>query len=140
MRRYQTDLKLQRLSRVAPFDSLGPADLRDVASAADDLELHAGEILCEQGRRGIEAFVVVEGELDVSVDGEHLSVIGPGEWAGEMSLLDGGGRSATVTAATDAWVAVFVKPALTRLLSDHPHLSRHLMRTLTVRLRSATVS
>jgi hypothetical protein len=86
--------------------------------------LSPGSLLTEQGEPGDELYLVLDGVLEVSVHGERLAEIGPGTVVGERSLLEGGRRTATVTALTDCRIAVASAPqierdALVRLATGH---------------------
>lgn len=86
--------------------------------------LSPGSLLTEQGEPGDELYLVLDGVLEVSVDGERLAEIGPGTVVGERSLLEGGRRTATVKALTECRIAVASSPqierdALVRLATGH---------------------
>ena len=69
-------------------------------------KLRAGETLVAQGDEGDELFLLFDGVLEVERDGEVIAEVGPGAILGEMALLEGGARTATLRAATDCRVAV----------------------------------
>jgi CRP-like cAMP-binding protein len=83
------------------------------------------------------AYVIVSGEAAVSVDGNTVGKIGPGEMVGEMGLIDGGLRAATVTADTDMDVYVIEPGRFRALLDDVPTLTKALLVSVTRRLRNA---
>ncbi|MFW5837561.1 MAG: cyclic nucleotide-binding domain-containing protein, partial [Desulfovibrionaceae bacterium] len=104
------------------------------------LELSAGETLFRQGEAGGYLHVVLSGRLGVRQaddDGESMEVgeVGPGEVAGEIQLLTGGRRTATVTALTDVVLARCSQPALDRLAAATPEAARRLLDTIRRRLR-----
>jgi Cyclic nucleotide-binding domain len=70
-------------------------------------KLDQGDVLVEQGEQGQELFLLLDGMLEVEVDGEVMTEVGPGAILGERALLEGGTRTATLRAATPARVAVF---------------------------------
>lgn len=94
----------EHLRSVPLFADLDKHELDILAQASTELRLSAGKVLMTQGRLAHEMFVVMEGTLEVTRDGEHIADIGPGGFAGEMALLTHVPRSATVTAKTDVLV------------------------------------
>lgn len=76
-------------------------------SGASHRRLAEGEILCEQGEPGNELYLLLDGFLDVVVDGEPVVQVGPGAVLGERAVLEGGRRTATLQAATPVRVAVY---------------------------------
>jgi CRP-like cAMP-binding protein len=90
----------ERLKEVPPFASL-PDDIRDrFAVWVDELKVDAGRHLAEQGDWAYELFVIEDGQAEVHQDGEKIAELGPGEFFGEMGVLEKAPRNATVIAAT----------------------------------------
>jgi CRP/FNR family transcriptional regulator, cyclic AMP receptor protein len=81
--------------------------------------------------------VVVSGTVRVEIGGQNVATLGPGEFFGEMSLLDGGPRTATVVAETDVVVEVIGQREFSALIEDTPHLAKKLLIGLARRLRAA---
>ena len=94
------DAKLDHLRAVRLFRNCSHKQLEQVAEIVDEVEVDAGRQLCRQGDAGHEAFVVISGEAAVSVDGKDVGTAGPGTLVGEISLIDHGTRTATVTATS----------------------------------------
>ena len=94
----------QHLRSVPLFADLDKHELDVLASASTELRLPAGQVLMTEGRTAHEMFVVMQGTLEVTKDGEHVADIGPGGFAGEMALLTHAQRHATVTAKTEVLV------------------------------------
>lgn len=91
------DAKTRALAGVALFAHCGPRDLEFVASRADEVDVAAGHELLRQGQPGDTFFVLLEGAAAVDVDGEPRRTLGPGDFFGEISMLDRGNATATVT-------------------------------------------
>ncbi len=92
---------LDALSRVPLFADLGEDELQEIAGSMHVREFAAGEVVTAEGA-GADAFFVVDaGEGEVSVQGEPRATVGPGDYFGEIALMMGAERTATVTAATD---------------------------------------
>ena len=89
------------LKKVPLFSGLDDRELEEIASSMKERRVSAGETVLEQGAGGAGFFVVDEGEAEVTVDGTARGTIGPGDYFGEIALLTGSDRTATVTARTD---------------------------------------
>ena len=93
----------------------------------------AGRVLTEQGERGREFGVILEGEAVVEIDGTEVARLGAGDHYGELALLDkpgtGPGRRATVTALTDITLAAMSVPEFRTLLDDMPEVANRIMQT-----------
>jgi small-conductance mechanosensitive channel len=113
------------LKAVPLFRDLPPDAKRQLAEAARTARYIKGETIIRQGDEGSELFVVDSGEVAVSVHGTgdqdvHLQTLGAGKFFGEMSLLAGAHRSATVRAADDCELVVIGKPAMAAIFNQHP--------------------
>ena len=116
------------LSRIDLFGVLDPKDLSDLQDKADALLCRAGEPIVREGEEGSSLYVLVEGALRVSVtgaDGEEttLSHLDPGRFFGELSLLTGEKRGATVTPVIDSRVYRITKGDLAPILARRPELA-----------------
>ena len=89
------------LKRVPLFAGLEKRELEQIAGSMRERRVAAGGMVVEQGAGGAGFFIIDEGEADVFVDGEHRTTIGPGDYFGEIALLTGSDRTATITAKTD---------------------------------------
>lgn len=130
------DRKLEVLASLRLFAGCTKAQLLDLARITDEITVPAGRVLCRQGESGAECFVVVRGKASVDVDGKKVQDVGPGEIVGEVSLIDHGPRTATVTANTEMELLVVELRAFHQLLDDVPGLSRVIMKDLAHRLRA----
>src|ERR1700712_442647 len=90
----------EQISHVPLFASLGRKEQAAVHGLLTEATLPAGYVLAQQGTHGSEFFVIVSGTASVERDGIHVADVGPGDFQGEISLLDGGPRTATVIATT----------------------------------------
>ena len=96
------DSKIQALSRVPLFSQLSKQELEFVASRADEVDVNAGQKLTTQGSPGDSFYILLDGEADVEVDGQPRPTLKTGDFFGEISMLDRGLASATVTTKTPA--------------------------------------
>jgi CRP-like cAMP-binding protein len=100
----------KRLRDVPFFADLGKRELEQVGKWTDEVEVEVGTVLGRQGSVGYEFFVILDGAAEVRVDGVHVADLGPGEFFGEIGLLESARRTATVTAATPMrLIVVFVR-------------------------------
>lgn len=125
------------LANVGLFSALSKSELRQVARAAERLDVEAGHELVTQGRIGHEFFLILEGQAQVIRDGAQIATLGPGQYFGELSLLDHGARSATVVAETDMRLLVLGQREFSGLLETIPGMAAKLLVGMAHRLREA---
>lgn len=124
------------LADIPFFAGWSKDELAHVDRVAERVTYSAGEALIKQGSAGYEFIVILEGTVDVVIDGEKVASLGPADHVGEMALLDGQPRSASVV-ATSAVRALLVGVREFRALVDQvPSLDRRLLASLTQRLRA----
>jgi CRP-like cAMP-binding protein len=129
--------KLTELGSLTLFEGLARRELERICSLCTMLERPAGSVLCAEGRAGQEYFVVVDGEVAVTIKGTNVATLGPGSFFGELALLDGEPRSATVTAMTPVRFLVFDRAEFEALLDCAPRVARRMLATIGARLRHA---
>ena len=135
--RVTQDDKIARLEDVTLLEGCSRKQLRAVARITDVLELPAGTVLARAGEPGNEFFLIVDGSARVEVSVRKRSRLERGDYFGEMSLLDGGPRSATVIAETPVRLLVINRRDFTTLLREAPGLTQNLLITLSKRVRQA---
>jgi CRP-like cAMP-binding protein len=131
------DDKIERLKEVPLFEGCSKRQLRSVAQIARVFDVAADTVLTRAGEPGDEFFLIVDGTARVDVSTEKHVPLHPGEFFGEMSLLDGGPRSATVVAATPVRLLVISRRHFSVLLKEVPGLTQSLLTTLSRRVRQA---
>ncbi len=131
------DVRVEHLRRVPLFEGCSDADLARIARASDEIAVPTGYVLVHEGDWGEEAFVIADGEAEVAVDGRQLAVLGPGSVVGEMAVLDGGPRTATVAAVTPLRLFAFDSSVFTTLLDNVPLVARRVLSGMSHRLRAA---
>jgi CRP-like cAMP-binding protein len=129
--------KVALLKKVPLFDGLSDGQLGRIAGLADEVEAAPGQKLARAGETGRELFIIVEGEAVVRVPRGRTVRLSRGDFFGEISLLDGGPRSATVIAETPMRLLVITRDNFAALLEDVPDLTQTILITLTKRLRQA---
>jgi CRP-like cAMP-binding protein len=131
------------LKSVAVFEGLSDAELERVARLCREARYLKGDVITTQGQPGYEMFIVHEGmvEVHIGAGGAARSVVnlGTGQVVGEMALVDGGPRSATVRCVADTLVYVIERDAFERLCDAHHHIGlvvyRNLAADLSFKLR-----
>lgn len=121
------DQYLDHLAAVPMFSACSKKDLQLVAKTADELTVQAGANLTVEGGSGREFFVIVEGKAKVLRGKKEVAILGPGDFFGELSLLDKAPRNATVTAVTPLDVLVLEQRSFTALIAEVPSIARKLM-------------
>lgn len=127
----------EALQRVPLFADLSASDLAAITRPARSESAAAGDVLCQEGEPGYDFFVIVEGEATVDRGGRVLRRLGPGDYFGELALLDRGPRSATVTAATDMRLLRLAELDFSAVLDEVPALTHKLLAAVSRRLREA---
>lgn len=130
------DTKVAALRQSPLFEGLSRKQLEHLARLSDDLDMPVGTVLCKEGARGREFFVIVEGEAEVSRGARHIATLGPGEFFGEISLLERVNRTATVTAASPLRFFVISDRAFQSVLDIDSTIERKVLRALARRVLS----
>jgi CRP/FNR family cyclic AMP-dependent transcriptional regulator len=111
------------LRSVPLFDSLSKGDRRTIAQHADEVDAPEGTQLVRQGEFAYEFFVIEEGTAEVVRDGERLAELGPGDFLGEMGIVDHAVRNATVTTTSPARVIVIDEQAFRSMRTLNPSVA-----------------
>jgi CRP/FNR family transcriptional regulator, cyclic AMP receptor protein len=122
-----------QLEDVAFFEGFTPEELARVAELADEVEAEVGAELMDQGRPGLECYVILDGTAGVYFSGEHIATLEAGSMVGEMALVDHRPRSATVVAETAMRLLAFDTRAFRALLDELPKASQRVMSLLNAR-------
>jgi CRP-like cAMP-binding protein len=133
-----TDRKIELLGTVALFDGIGSDGLAAVAEQAEEVDYAAGRSIVRQGEIGTGFFLITAGRTRVVRDGETLAELGPGEFFGELSLLDGEPRIAAVVSETPTTCLAIPSWKFDTLLEAQPRLAVALLRVVARRLRNVT--
>lgn len=127
------DAKVELLKKVPLFAGCSKAELRHLASIADEIDLREGTVLTREGRTGHEFFVLIDGTVRVSKGGRKLADLGPGDWVGEIALLTKAPRTATVTATSSVRTLVVVDRAFHKVVADMPSIAMKVLTCLAER-------
>jgi CRP/FNR family transcriptional regulator, cyclic AMP receptor protein len=129
----------ERLKSVAPFDSLPDGERERFAVWVGELKVDADKHLADQGDYAYELFVIEDGTAEVRQDGEKIAELGPGEFFGEMGVLEKSQRTATVVSKTPMTLFTLSHWDVKRLQREAPEAIEELRRVIDER-RSATQS
>lgn len=129
------DEKLEHLRRVPLFSKLGRGDLERVSQLTDEIEVGLDAILTEQGQTGHEFFVVLDGRLMVLDGHTPIAMLGPGDFFGEIALVESRPRTATVRAEGIARLMVIGHREFHALMDEFPDIRRAVMDALAERVR-----
>lgn len=136
MELFSRDTKVEALRRVPLFEGLSRKQLTELAMVTEDVDVEAGKVLCREGDRGQEFFVLMEGEAEVTKHGTHLVTHRSGDFFGEIALIEDVPRTATVTAKTPIRFFVLMRRPFLELLDEQPAIERQVLRALARRLIS----
>ena len=126
--------KIELLKQVPLFAGCSKAELREVALSSDDIDLRDGHVLTHEGRAEREFFVLIEGTVRVTRNGQTLSDLGPGDWFGEIALLTHTRRTATVTATSPVRVLVLTDRSFRRVVESMPRIGLKVLASVGKRL------
>jgi CRP/FNR family cyclic AMP-dependent transcriptional regulator len=133
------DAKVELLKGVTLFSRCSKKQLAAIARRADLVDLPAGTSVIREGAPGREFMVIVEGAAEVSRKGRKLNTIGSGDFTGEIALITGSPRTATVTTTSDTWVLAFTAHEFRELLEPVPGMQASVIEALGERLQALTV-
>lgn len=126
--------RLQRIKNLPIFAACNTPELEEIDRLADEVAVEAGRTIMAEGDLGQEFALIISGEADVFKDGQVVTTLGPGDYFGEVALLDSVARTATVVARTDVLLEVIDRRGFNTLLDDLPQLSRSILRGLAQRM------
>jgi CRP-like cAMP-binding protein len=121
------------LKRVPLFAECSKSELGQISALADELDLPAERNLTSEGAGGFEFFVLVEGEADVVRQGEVVNELGPGDFIGEIALVTGRPRTATVRTRGPSRLLIMTASAFRALMHDVPSIQEKVQAAITAR-------
>jgi CRP/FNR family transcriptional regulator, cyclic AMP receptor protein len=127
----------ETLSRVPLFSGVKDKDLKKLGKRMQERSFNEGEVITTQGESGLGFFVIEDGNASVSRDEQVVRNLGPGDFFGEVALIDEGPRSATVVATTNLRCRGMTAWEFKPFVEEHPDVAWSLLQTLVGRLREA---
>ncbi len=125
------------LAQVPLFEGLSRRHLKQIAEHADEIWFRENETVIEANRPGGTFFVIVEGEVKVMRGNRVIARAGPGEFFGEISLLDGGPRTASVVAGSPVLAVRLFKTSFDKVVTQEPRVAAKILAVVARRLREA---
>lgn len=126
--------KIELLKRVPLFERCSKRELAEIAALADELDLPTARNLTSEGTGGFEFLVLVEGEADVIRGVRKVNELGPGDFIGEIALLTGEPRTATVKTRGPSRILVITASGFRTLMNDVPSIKDKVLAALTARV------
>jgi CRP/FNR family cyclic AMP-dependent transcriptional regulator len=137
---FSHDTKADALARCPFFAGLSRSELLELAKVSEDMEVEEGKVLTREGKSGSEFFVIVDGEVSVTKNGQEIRTLGPGDFFGEIALLEDTPRTATVFAKSPLRFFVLTRQSFRSLLAHQPELERKVLAALEERVRATSES
>ena len=127
-----------RLSKVPMFSECTKRELQMVARAIKEIEHPEGHVIAREGDRGVGFFLITDGKAAVTIGGKNRGRLGPGDFFGEISLLDRGPRTATVTSTSPIRLLGLTAWVFRGLIEEHPSIGIKLLEVVARRLRDSS--
>lgn len=127
-----------RLAKVPIFSECTKRELTIIGRAAKEVSHAEGTVIAREGERGVGLFLILEGQCKVTIGGKTKAKLGPGDFFGEVALLDGGPRTATVTAMTPLRLVGITGWVFRGLLMEHPAIALKTLEAVAGRLRAVS--
>jgi len=132
-----SDPKIEHLAKVRMFSALNKKELSLVSKASDVVKVGAGTQIVTEGTVGHEFYLITHGTAEVKRGGRKVATLAPGDYFGEMAILDRGPRSATVVAASDMELIVIGQREFLGVLEQVPAVTHKLLVSMAARHREA---
>ena len=127
-------MDVNRLQNIPLFAELSRKDREQVAKWADEIDVEAGHHLLHEGRFPHEFFAILEGTVEVTKAGKHVANLGPGDFFGEIAIVERERRTATVVATTPLRAIMMFAPEFELMQSEMPTLAPRVHQAIRVRL------
>jgi CRP-like cAMP-binding protein len=137
-KRVDTREVTEQLSKVPMFSECSKRELQMIARAAKEIEHPEGHVIAREGDRGVGFFLITDGGAAVSIGGKKRGRLGPGDFFGEISLLDRGPRTATVTSTSPIRLLGLTAWVFRGLIEEHPSIGIRLLEVVARRLRDSS--
>ena len=140
MKQSGDDALIEMLQTTPLWSGLSKQDLKLVAKLSQERKFESGHVIVTKGEAGIGFYLILEGAVEVRSDGKTLTKLGPGQFFGEMSIIDNQPRSADVVAVEASRVLILSAWSFKTLISDNPKIALKMMQEFVRRLRNTDKS
>jgi CRP-like cAMP-binding protein len=131
------DPRVAMLKTVPLFAHCNNKQIEFIATQVEDMDFPAARILCTEGQSGGDFFMLLAGGADVTRQGKPIAKMVPGDFFGEIAVVDGGPRTATVTTTVPSRCLVLGPRQFQNVLHQNVDIAHSVMKALTLRLREA---
>lgn len=136
----RTRSKEEMLADVSIFAEMSKRELKSLRRLMTPVEVEEGRELTRQDEPGREFMIILEGTAVVRRNGRKIAELGPGDFLGELAVLSGAPRTATVVAASDMTLEVLNRRELMTMLDENPKVARKVLVAAVKRLHSLETS
>jgi CRP-like cAMP-binding protein len=131
----ETNAIVEMLQKTPLWSGLTEKELKVIARSFKELKYESGDVIVRKGEAGVGFYLIVDGTVEVRADGRVLSKLGPGQFFGEMALLDGQPRSADVVALEPSRCLAMSSWSFNGIVSEHPKMALKMLQEFVRRLR-----
>jgi len=131
----ETSAIVEMLQKAPLWSGLTEKELKVIARSFKELKYENGDVIVRKGEAGVGFYLIAEGTVEVRADGQVLSKLGPGQFFGEMSILDGQPRSADVVALEPSRCFALASWSFKSIVSNHPKMALKLLQESVRRLQ-----
>jgi CRP/FNR family cyclic AMP-dependent transcriptional regulator len=131
----ETNAIVEMLQKTPLWSGLAEKELKVIARSFKELKYESGDVIVRKGEAGVGFYLIVDGTVEVRADGRVLSKLGPGQFFGEMALLDGQPRSADVVAIEPSRCLAMSSWSFSGIVSEHPKIALKMLQEFVRRLR-----
>jgi CRP-like cAMP-binding protein len=131
----ETNAIVEMLQKTPLWSGLTEKELKVIARSFKELKYESGDVIVRKGEGGVGFYLIVDGTVEVRADGRVLSKLGPGQFFGEMALLDGQPRSADVVALEPSRCLAMSSWSFKSIVSEHPKMALKMLQEFVRRLR-----
>jgi len=129
------DQRVSKLKAVPLFAHCTTKQLQFIITQVEDMDFAAGRVLCREGQSGADFFVLLSGAADVTRKGRKIAKMKPGDFFGEIALVDHGPRTATVTTTEASRCLVLGPSQFQNVLHEDAGIAHSVMKALATRVR-----
>ena len=129
-------MRAARLKAVPLFAHCSAKQIQFIVTQVEDMDFAAGRILCKEGQSGGDFFLLIEGAADVTRAGKRIAKMVPGDFFGEIAVIDGGPRTATVTTSEPTHCLVLGPRQFQNVVHQNVDIAHSVMKALAVRVRA----